>query len=211
MNYRFSILTKCILSFSIISKISLFLILLIFSSCDYLPSDLEYRKDECNLKIEELLIEEKNASTILDYELLVDEYKSLKSKMISYTNDCNKRGYIKENSEIINDISSRISKFEKLIEVENSKSDNYSTNDENFTESSSSDDDDYYANTSCTNCGMGKYNSNGICNMCSSASPSRVEESYSSQYESCLGCNATGWRGDEICPICDGKGKYMPY
>jgi DnaJ-class molecular chaperone len=82
---------------------------------------------------------------------------------------------------------------------------------EQSNESETSNNEDYYSNTKCNNCGMGKYNSNGICDMCSAASPSRVEESYSDQYESCMGCNATGWRGDEVCPICEGKGKYMPY
>lgn len=30
-------------------------------------------------------------------------------------------------------------------------------------------------------------------------------------YKSCEGCNGTGWRGDRVCPMCKGKGKYLPY
>jgi hypothetical protein len=192
------------------SRIFLFLILLIFISCDNLPDDLQVRKDEVNLKIDELLLLEKTASNITDYQTLVENSKSIKSEVIDYTEECNSRGYEKENSKILYKLSTIISKYEKLIELENSKINENSIIEEDYTESTSNDED-YYSNSKCSNCGMGRYNSNGICDMCNSASPSRVEESYSNQYESCLACNATGWRDDKICNICNGKGKYMPY
>jgi hypothetical protein len=79
------------------------------------------------------------------------------------------------------------------------------------TNNNNSNSEDSYSGSKCKNCGLGHYDSNGICNMCNAASPSRVEKSYSKQYKSCEACNGTGWRGEKICPMCKGKGKYMPY
>ena len=58
--------------------------------------------------------------------------------------------------------------------------------------------------TKCSHCGLGTYQ-NGYCNYCGAASPERVNESYSNMPK-CQGCNGTGWRDNEVCPLCDGKG-----
>ena len=207
-----------------------FVLILLFTlaGCNDLPDDLQQMKDDCNSRIEELLTLEDRASTIFDYKILAEQFKNLKSDMITYDNECNSRGYKKDNQKTIDKISKRIVKYEKLIRIENDKIQKNLQEiekknkeeaerlvqqllNENNNGQEISNDEDYYAYTTCNWCEIGKYNSKGICNMCNSASPTKVEKTYSSQYKSCMGCNATGWRNGDVCPICNGKGKYLPF
>ena len=72
-----------------------FVLILLFTlaGCNDLPDDLQQMKDDCNSRIEELLTLEDRASTIIDYKILAEQFKNLKSDMITYDNECNRRDY----------------------------------------------------------------------------------------------------------------------
>jgi DnaJ-class molecular chaperone len=70
---------------------------------------------------------------------------------------------------------------------------------------------DFYEGFKCSHCGMGRYDENGVCDFCDAVSPSKLEKFNEKHYKSCPACNGTGWRGNEICSICYGKGKYLPF
>lgn len=63
----------------------------------------------------------------------------------------------------------------------------------------------------CSNCGFGKYDKNGVCDFCDAVSTKRLNEFNEKNYKTCPSCNGTGWRGQDVCTICYGKGKYLPF
>jgi hypothetical protein len=81
---------------------------------------------------------------------------------------------------------------------------------ESYSESQEDEpNEDVYEGEKCNNCNFGKYY-DGICNTCSAASPSKVEEVYS-KLPTCRMCYGDGTLensyGETICDYCEGTGK----
>lgn len=93
-----------------------FLYYLLFSffliSCSNQPNDLENRKDKINSSLDELA--RRDPSTADEVERLVSDYNSLKSEIIDYTAEANRRGINKNNDAAINDINQRLQGLERV-------------------------------------------------------------------------------------------------
>ena len=98
-----------------------FFLIIIMVGCNTLPEDLQGRRDNANAKIIELSNLDNNA-TSEDYDKLLNEYIALKDDIVSYTNECNRRGITKNNDVLIKELEAKISKYENLIAEQTKKS-----------------------------------------------------------------------------------------
>ncbi|WP_345207331.1 hypothetical protein [Chryseobacterium ginsengisoli] len=74
----------------------------VFFSCEKrMPEDLESLKIELNQRLKHV------------DNMNVDELNKFKNDLIQYTQDANRRGFSKDNSELVNEIISRINRLEK--------------------------------------------------------------------------------------------------
>lgn len=73
----------------------------VFFSCEKkMPKDLESTRSELEIRVERI------------DGMNIQELNKLKNDLVNYTEDANRRGFSKDNSELINEINSRIKKLE---------------------------------------------------------------------------------------------------
>ena len=116
-----------------------------------------------------------------------------------------------DNTDFNNSIEEKIKKYEER--KSQFLNDEYEERRERRKSNERNNSEDSYSGSKCLNCGMGYYQSDGICSRCGAASPSRTNSSYekSNMYQKCEGCNGTGYQGSEICPVCKGRGEYRAF
>jgi hypothetical protein len=189
------------------------------SGCNDLPADLQSRKDACVSKLEDLRSREKIA-TSMDYKELAEEFSTLLAAVKSYTEDCIKRGFPKDNNKLYKELNEKITKYKELA----AQSENNNTNE-------------------CSICGH-DFKGNGYeevsdgvwercnepyqCYICSPACGRKHTQKMNSyirdgssdgriQGEACSLCKGTGiesgWdpvtleQTGRICPMCNGNGR----
>lgn len=83
-------------------KYFVIIVLGLLCSCEKkMPEDLESTRSEIEIRVERI------------DGMNLEELNKLKSDLVNYSEDANRRGFSKDNSELVNEISSRISKLEK--------------------------------------------------------------------------------------------------
>jgi|688.fasta_scaffold415884_1 hypothetical protein len=85
--------------------------------------DLEIKKENLNNKINEL--NKRSYNSLSDIDILILDLKNLRSEANEYIEECNKRGIQKDNSDVYNQLNSKIEDLEKIksqkINEENEK------------------------------------------------------------------------------------------
>jgi hypothetical protein len=192
---------------------------LVLTSCNNLPTDLQRRKDTCLSKLEDLRSREKVASSA-EYKGLAEEFSVLLHEVKSYTEDCNQRGFPKNNNKLYKELNEKITKYRGLaIESENNNSNECTICGREFKGSGYEEvadgvwercNESYQCFICSPACGrkhtqkMNSYISDG-------SSDERI------QGEACSLCKGTGiesgWdpitheQTGRICPMCNGNGR----